>query len=115
WAETARDLASAAAAEKMAEDRKHQAIQARAQLQRTKALVEEGIARLGRLRAELDAASSPVRHAPSAATPGAVSPGAASARPVSLPPAAPVPAASPPAPGAPAPSTPVAPKSGAKP
>jgi hypothetical protein len=68
WAETARDLAAAAAAEKMAEDRKRQAIQAHAQLQRTKALVEEGLARLGRLRAELDAASGPLKHAPSAAS-----------------------------------------------
>jgi hypothetical protein len=67
WAETARDLGSASAAEKLADDRKHQAIQARAQLQRTKALVEEGLARLGRLRAELDAASVPTRHAVSAA------------------------------------------------
>jgi hypothetical protein len=57
WAETARDLGLAAAAEQMADDRKRQAIQAQAQLQRTKALVEESIARLGRLRAELEAAS----------------------------------------------------------
>lgn len=56
WAETARDLALAAAAEKQAEDRKRQAIQAQAQLERTRALVEDGIARLGRIRAELDAA-----------------------------------------------------------
>jgi hypothetical protein len=56
WAETARDLALAAATEKQAEDRKRQAIQAQAQLERTRALVEDGIARLGRIRAELDAA-----------------------------------------------------------
>ena len=56
WAETARDLALAAAAEKQAEDRKRQAIQAQAQLERTRALVEDGIARLGRIRAELGAA-----------------------------------------------------------
>lgn len=55
WAETARDLALAAATEKQAEDRKRQAIQAQAQLERTRALVEDGIARLGRIRAELDA------------------------------------------------------------
>jgi hypothetical protein len=115
WAETARDLASAAAAEKMAEDRKRQAIQARAQLQRTKALVEEGIARLGRLRAELDAASGPVKRAPSAATPGTVSPATASAKPASASPATPVTGAAPTASPAPAPSKPVAPKGGAKP
>jgi hypothetical protein len=55
WAETARDLALAAAAEKQAEDRKRQAMVAQAQLERTRALVEDGIARLGRLHAELDA------------------------------------------------------------
>jgi len=54
WAETARDLALAAAAEKQANERRRQAIQAQAQLERTRALVEEGIARLGRLRAELE-------------------------------------------------------------
>jgi hypothetical protein len=58
WAETARDLSLAVAAEKLAEDSKRQAMQSQAQLQRTRALVEESIARLGRLRAELDAASA---------------------------------------------------------
>jgi hypothetical protein len=57
WAETARDAALAAAAERLADDRKRQAIQTQAQLQRTKALVEESIARLGRLRAALEAAT----------------------------------------------------------
>lgn len=56
WAETARDLALAAAAEKQADERRRQAIQAQAQLERTRALVENGIARLGRLRAELESA-----------------------------------------------------------
>jgi hypothetical protein len=56
WAETARDLALAAAAEKQADERRRQAIQAQAQLERTRALVEDGIARLGRLRAELESA-----------------------------------------------------------
>ncbi len=55
WAETARDLSLAAAAEKLAEDRKRESMQAEAQLERTRALVEEGIARLGRIRAELEA------------------------------------------------------------
>jgi hypothetical protein len=70
WAETARDLGLAAAAEKMADDRKRQAIQAQAQLQRTKALVEESIARLGRLRAELDALSPEARRPAGAAAAG---------------------------------------------
>jgi hypothetical protein len=60
WAETARDLAQAAAAERQAEDRKRQAMEAQAQLERTRALVEDGIARLGRLRAEI---SAPVKTA----------------------------------------------------
>lgn len=55
WAETARDLSLATAAEAQAEDRKRQAIQAQAKLERTRALVEDGIARLGRVRAELGA------------------------------------------------------------
>ena len=55
WAETARDLSLAAAAERLADDRKRQSMQAQAQLERTRALVEEGIARLGRIRAELEA------------------------------------------------------------
>jgi hypothetical protein len=59
WAETARDLALAADAEKLAADRKRQSMLAQAQLQRTRALVEEGLARLGRLRAELEAAPPP--------------------------------------------------------
>ena len=60
WAETARDLALAAAAEKQADERRHQALEAQARLERTRALVEDGIARLGRIRAELDAAPSKV-------------------------------------------------------
>jgi hypothetical protein len=56
WAETARDLAQAAAAEKQAVERRRRAIQAQAQLERTRALVEDGIARLGRIRAELETA-----------------------------------------------------------
>jgi hypothetical protein len=60
WAETARDLALAAAAEKQADERRRQALQAQAQLERTRALVEDGIARLGRIRAELAATPTKV-------------------------------------------------------
>jgi hypothetical protein len=56
WAETARDLARAADAEESAADLRRKAVEARAHLERTRALVEEGITRIGRLRAELDAA-----------------------------------------------------------
>jgi hypothetical protein len=58
WSETARDLGLAAAAEKLADERKRLSMQAQAKLERTRALVEEGIARLGRLRAELEAGPS---------------------------------------------------------
>jgi hypothetical protein len=58
WSETARDLALAAAAEKLADERKRQSMKAQEQLERTRALVEEGIARLGRLRAELEGGPS---------------------------------------------------------
>jgi hypothetical protein len=60
WAETARDLTLAAAAEKLAEERKRQSMEAQAQLERTRALVEEGIARLGRIRAEIGASTAKV-------------------------------------------------------
>lgn len=68
WTETARDLELAVAAEKMAAERRREAMRAQAQLQRTRTLVEEGIARLGRIRAELGAASpkagAPIRSKP---------------------------------------------------
>jgi len=54
WAETARDLARAADAEAKAADLRRKAVAADAQLERTRALVAEGVARVGRLRAELD-------------------------------------------------------------
>lgn len=56
WAETARDLARAADAEAKAADLRHEAMDAQAQLERSRALVEEGIARVGRLRAEIEEA-----------------------------------------------------------
>jgi hypothetical protein len=49
----ARDLAKAADAETAAADLRHKAVAAQEQLERTRALVEEGIARVGRLQAEL--------------------------------------------------------------
>jgi|ERR1700690_2791402 len=56
WADTARDLARAADAEKTAWDVRHKAQDAQARVERARALVEEGIARVGRMRAELDEA-----------------------------------------------------------
>jgi hypothetical protein len=53
WAETARDIARAVDAEAAATERRRKAVEAQAQLERTRALVEEGIARVGRLKAEL--------------------------------------------------------------
>jgi hypothetical protein len=59
WAETARDLALAAAAESSAADLRQKALDARARLERDRALVEEGIARVGRLTTELSHAEKP--------------------------------------------------------
>lgn len=53
WAQVARDLAKAADAEATAADLRRKAVDAQAQLERTRAQVEEGIAHVGRLRAEL--------------------------------------------------------------
>ena len=57
WAETARDLAKATEAEEKAAEMRRKAVDAQARLERTRGLVAEGIARAGRLRAELDEAS----------------------------------------------------------
>lgn len=56
WAQTARDFAKAADAETTAADLRRKAVDAQDQLERTKALVEEGIIRVGRLQAELQEA-----------------------------------------------------------
>jgi hypothetical protein len=57
WAQTGRDLARAADAETTAGDLRRKAVDAQDQLERTRTLVEEGLARVGRLKAELDAAT----------------------------------------------------------
>ena len=54
WAETARDLVKAADAEQSAAQARRDAIDAGAQSERERALLEEGLARNGRLRAQLD-------------------------------------------------------------
>jgi len=56
WAETARDLVRASDAEAKASELRRKAMDAQAQLERSRALVEEGIARVGRLRAEIEEA-----------------------------------------------------------
>jgi hypothetical protein len=53
WAQVARDLAKASDAETTAAELRRKAVSAQEQLERTRALVEEGIARVGRLQAEL--------------------------------------------------------------
>jgi cell division protein FtsN len=70
WAETARDLVQAADAESKAGELRRRAVDEQAQIERLRALVDEGIARIGRLRAELEEAESsakqdakPERHA----------------------------------------------------
>ncbi len=56
WAETARDLVRAADLEKAAAVSRAGALDAGARVEREQAAVEESIARVGRLRAELEAA-----------------------------------------------------------
>ncbi len=70
WAEMARDLVSAADAETKAAAVRRKALDEQVQFERTRALVDEGIARVGRLKAELDEAQKtaagdvkPDRHA----------------------------------------------------
>jgi hypothetical protein len=53
WAQSGRDLAKAADAEATATELRHKAVEAQAQLERTRTLVEEGITRIGRLQAQL--------------------------------------------------------------
>jgi multidrug efflux pump subunit AcrA (membrane-fusion protein) len=59
WAETARDLVRAADAETAAVDLRRKAVDAEEKLERTRALVEESIARVGRLTATLDKSERP--------------------------------------------------------
>jgi hypothetical protein len=85
WGEAARDIELAVSAEKMAAERRREAMRAQAQLQRTRTLVEEGIARLGRIRAELGAAASAARASSSvdagATAPAATAPATSAAKP----------------------------------
>jgi hypothetical protein len=52
WAETARDLVRAADAETAAADTRRKAVDAQARVERVRVMVEDAIARLGRLKAE---------------------------------------------------------------
>jgi hypothetical protein len=54
----AQDIARAVEAEKAAAVLRRKAVDAQAQLERTRTLVEEAIARVGRLRAQLEAAGA---------------------------------------------------------
>ena len=56
WAQTARDLTRAADAEATAAELRRKAVEAQAQLERTRAQVEEGIAHVGRLQTQLQEA-----------------------------------------------------------
>jgi hypothetical protein len=90
-AETARDLARAIDAERAADDARRGAIDAGVTGERERALLEEGIARNGRLRAQIDELGKPRTEAKTSRT-AASDAGAA--------------APAPDAPGAPAPSAP---------
>jgi hypothetical protein len=54
WAQTGRDLAKAVDAEQAAAELRRKAVEAQAKLERSRALVEEALASVGRLQAELD-------------------------------------------------------------
>jgi len=64
WALTARDLARAGDVEQQARSARVDALDAGARAERERALLEEGIARTGRLRAELEAAEREQKDAP---------------------------------------------------
>jgi hypothetical protein len=61
WAETARDVARAVDVEKTAADLRRKVMAEQAQIQRARALIEEGIVRVGRLRKELEDSLARVR------------------------------------------------------
>jgi cell division protein FtsN len=61
WAETARDLLRAVDAEAKAAEVRRKALDTQAQVDRARALVDEDIARIGRLKAELEAAEKSAR------------------------------------------------------
>ena len=69
WAETARDLVAAADSEAKAAETRTAAIDAGASMERERALLEEGIGRAGRLRAEYEAAEREARETNRTATP----------------------------------------------
>jgi hypothetical protein len=58
WAQTARDLVKAVDAEATSADLRRKALDAQAQLERSRGLIEEAIASIGRLKAELDQVES---------------------------------------------------------
>jgi hypothetical protein len=58
WAETARDVARAVSTESLAAKLRTEAVESQAQLERTRARVEEGIAHVGRLQTEVDKAEA---------------------------------------------------------
>ncbi len=62
WAEMARDLLRAVDAETKASDVRRKALEKQEQVDRTRALVDEDIARIGRLKAELEAAEKAAKH-----------------------------------------------------
>jgi hypothetical protein len=94
WAEMGRDLVRASDAEERAAQVRRKATDGQVQLDRTRALVEETVARLGRLRAEIAEMEAPsptghVRDASDAGLPLARAPEATDAGPTAAPKATP--------------------------
>ncbi len=91
WAEAARDVLRAAEVEEKAANARRAATDAGAVADRERALLEEGIAQSGRLRAQLEAASREAKEQPARTSTQANAPdaGAKSAPPAKKPPQAP--------------------------
>jgi hypothetical protein len=64
WAETARDIVKAAEAETRAKKAREESVDAGAQVDRERALLEEGLGQAGRLAAQLEALEREAKHGP---------------------------------------------------
>lgn len=64
WAETARDVVKAAEAEARAKKAREESVDAGAQVDRERALLEEGLGQAGRLAAQLEALEREAKHGP---------------------------------------------------
>lgn len=85
WAETARDVVKAAEAEARAKKAREESVDAGAQVDRERALLEEGLGQAGRLAAQLEALEREAKHGPDRTSNVASDAGAPSKGPASAP------------------------------